>query len=285
MHKTDSPDVLRRLDARMLEYSHGEIGWDVFTLEYKVDAPIDTILDPDSMVKYLKLFNHLWKMKRMESTLSQGWMRIAGASRTFLRLPDLEYDWHQIRVVMAEMIHFIRQMQAYCQLEVIACSWKILTEFFQKREGDLDAMIEAHRSYLDRMVKKVFLLFPKAGKEENLLTQVRDVFQTILQFREATENFYHYCLSESARRDQAKDVDRGIYTASMPDRVGAQSLSKIRTLVREYSTSFSDSVQSIVHALQSHPDLDCRFLGIRLSFSDFYRTQKEHQLLQQQKSS
>lgn len=66
---------------------------------------------------------------------------------------------------MSEMIHFIRQIQAYCQLEVIACSWKILVEFFQKREGDLDAMIEAHRSYLDRMVKKVFLLSPKAGKE------------------------------------------------------------------------------------------------------------------------
>ncbi|KAF8559126.1 gamma-tubulin complex, component 3 [Imleria badia] len=283
--QNDSPDVLRRLDARMLEYSHGEIGWDVFTLEYKVDAPIDTILDPDSMVKYLKLFNHLWKLKRMESTLSQGWMKIAGASRTFLRLPDLEYDWHQIRVVMAEMIHFVRQMQAYCQLEVIACSWKILTEFFQKREGDLDAMIEAHRSYLDRMVKKVFLLFPKAGKEENLLTQVRDVFQTILQFREATESFYHYCLSESARLDQAKDVDRGIYTAPVPDRMGTQSLSKIRALLKEYSTSFGDSAQSIVHALQSHPDLDCRFLGIRLSFSDFYRTKKEHQLLQQQKAS
>ncbi|KAG6378566.1 gamma-tubulin complex, component 3 [Boletus reticuloceps] len=283
--QNDLPDVLRRLDARMLEYSHGETGWDVFTLEYKVDAPIDTILDPDSMVKYLKLFNHLWKMKRIESTLGQGWMRIAGASRTFLRLPDLEYDWHQIRIVMAEMIHFVRQMQAYCQLEVIACSWKTLTEFFQKREGDLDAMIEAHRSYLDRMVKKVSLLSPKAGKEENLLTQVRDIFQTILQFREATENFYHYCLSESARRDQAKDVDRGVYSAPVPDRLGTQSLSKIRALVREYSVSFSDSAQSIVHALQSHPDLDCRFLGIRLSFSDFYRTKKEHQLLQQQKTS
>ncbi|KAF8138303.1 gamma-tubulin complex, component 3 [Boletus edulis] len=267
--QNDPPDVLRRLDARMLEYSHGETGWDVFTLEYKVDAPIDTILDPDSMVKYLKLFNHLWKMKRIESTLGQCWMRIAGASRTFLRLPDLEYDWHQIRIVMAEMIHFVRQMQAYCQLEVIACSWKTLTEFFQKREGDLDAMIEAHRSYLDRMVKK-----------ENLLTQVRDIFQTILQFREATENFYHYCLSESARRDQAKDVDRGVYSAPVPDRLSTQSLSKIRALVREYSVSFSDSAQSIVHALQSHPDLDCRFLSIRLSFSDFYRTKKEHQLLQ-----
>ena len=71
----------------MLEYSHGEIGWDVFTLEYKVDAPIDTVIDSDAMTKYLKLFNHLWKIKRIESALSTGWMRIAGGARTFLRLP------------------------------------------------------------------------------------------------------------------------------------------------------------------------------------------------------
>jgi len=66
---------------------------------------------------------------------------------------------------MAEMIHFIRSMQAYCHLEVIECSWKILTEFLNKKEGDLDALIDAHRSYLDRMVKKVLLLSSKTGKE------------------------------------------------------------------------------------------------------------------------
>lgn len=71
----------------MLEYSQGEIGWDVFTLEYKVDAPLDTVLDPDSMVKYLKLFNHLWKMKRIESTMTKGWVRTAGATKAFVRIP------------------------------------------------------------------------------------------------------------------------------------------------------------------------------------------------------
>ena len=92
--QNDPPDVVRRLDARMLEYSHGEIGWDVFTLEYKVDAPIDTVLDSGAMVKYLKLFNHLWKIKRIESTLSKGWMRIAGGARTFLRLQGTNMsDW------------------------------------------------------------------------------------------------------------------------------------------------------------------------------------------------
>ena len=83
----DPSDVLRRLDVRMMEYSHGEIGWDVFTLEYKVDSPVNTVLDADSMMNYLKIFNHLWKMKRIESTLSTAWMRTAGGSRTFLRLP------------------------------------------------------------------------------------------------------------------------------------------------------------------------------------------------------
>ena len=63
------------------------------------------------------------------------------------------------------MIHFIRQMQAYARLEVVECSWMKLIDFLSKKEGDLDALIEAHRSYLDQMMKKIFLQSPKAGKE------------------------------------------------------------------------------------------------------------------------
>ncbi|KAJ6539390.1 gamma-tubulin complex, component 3 [Mycena capillaripes] len=270
--QNDPPDVLRRLDARMLEYSHGEIGWDVFTLEYKVDAPIDTVLDPDSMVKYFKLFNHLWQMKRIEGTLNVGWMRIAGGARTFLRVPELDPQWHQIRIVMAEMIHFMRQMQAYCHLEVIECSWKVLLDFLNKKEGDLDAMIEAHRSYLDRVVKKVLLLSPKSGKQENILNQVKEVFSTILMFREATDNFYNYCLSESARRDGKLDAERGVYTGAGAEQThDAEVLPRLVTQVKEYGAVFSERAQTIAHQLATHPDLDCRFLGIRLSFSDFYR--------------
>ncbi|KAG1755711.1 gamma-tubulin complex, component 3 [Suillus lakei] len=281
--QNDPPDVLRRLDARMLEYTHGELGWDVFTLEYKVDAPLDTLLDPGSLEKYKRVFAHLWAMKRVEGALSSGWMRVAGAGRVGGRLEELEYDWHQIRITTSEMIHFIRQMQAYTQLEVIECSWKALIEFFAKREGDLDAMIDAHQSYLDRMVKKVLLISPKAGREESLLTQVREVFSTILQFREAIDNFYNYTLSESARLDQARDAARGVYSAPASS-AHSQSLSQIRKLLREYSTAFSERMQTIVLALQSHPDLDCRFLGIRLSFSEFYRSKKDREVLATQRS-
>lgn len=82
-----------------------------------------------------------------------------------MRHSDLNPEWHRIRLTTAEMIHFVRQLQAYCRLEVIECSWINLIEFLDKKEGDLDALIEAHRIYLDRMAKKIFLLSPKIGKE------------------------------------------------------------------------------------------------------------------------
>ncbi|KAJ1306807.1 hypothetical protein OPQ81_007793 [Rhizoctonia solani] len=280
----DSTDIIRRLDARMLEYSHGEIGWDVFTLEYKVDAPLDTVLDPESMRKYMTLFQHLWQMRRVDVTLTQGWARLASASKTIARVPELHSSWHQARIVLAEMIHFIRQMQSFSHLEVIDVSWKRLVEFTRKKEGDLDALIDAHQTYLERIEKKVLLISSKTGREESVLNQVREAFQVILQFREATDAFYNYTLAEAARRDSERDGYRGVYTTTGNDDIGrytrdsTESLSRILRRVEQYSHAFSDLAMSIVVALNTHSDYECRFLGVRLSFSDFYRLKRERQL-------
>jgi len=91
-------------------------------------------------------------------------------------------------------------------------------------------------------------------------------------FHDDQDDFYDYTLSESARLDQVRDAARGVYTA--PGTTHIRSISQIRKLLKEYSTSFSERMQNIVQGLQSHPDLDCRFLGIRLSFSEFYRVKR-----------
>ena len=170
-----------------MEYSHGETGWDCLALEYKVETPLNAVLDPKAMIEYDRLFHHLWRLKRVETTLTQGWMRVTAGSKLFEGLPrlfisiesqytliefviELQNDWHHSRIVQAEMVHFLRQMQAFCQLEVIECSWQSLMDFARKREGDLDALIQAHRTYLDRIVRKVLLLSSKREKEVLCIT-------------------------------------------------------------------------------------------------------------------
>lgn len=114
------------------------------------------------------------------------------------------------------------------------------------------------------------------------------------------DSFYNFSLSEAARRDSEKDGGRvslrvsydclplirhallqGIYTAPGNDadkkHESVETLPRILRNIKEYGSSFSERAQAIVQSLQAHPDLDCRFLGIRLSFSDFYKSKREHQ--------
>jgi gamma-tubulin complex component 3 len=70
---------------------------------------------------------------------------------------------------------------------------------------------------------------------------------------------------------------QGVFTDVGESVSQAASLSRIHRGIKEYGTNFSERAQVIIQGLQSHPDLDCRFLGTMLSFSDFYKLKKEQQ--------
>ncbi|KAI9632597.1 Spc98 family-domain-containing protein, partial [Dioszegia hungarica] len=270
----DDPDILRRLDARILEYAHGELGWDCFALEYKVEAPLNALLDSRAMAEYDRLFHHLWRVKRVEVALSSGWMKVVSSSRMFEKIPELGNNWHSARIVQAEMVHFLRQLQAFYQLEVIECSWAALMEFTAKRQGDLDSLIQAHRTYLDRVVKKVLLLGHRRDKDI-LLGLVQDAFEYILQFRAATDDLYAWSLTEATRLDHLRDASRGLY--STPLSTGPRSepnidaLDNIRNRVKSAAHAFSDRLATICHLAASHPDLDIRFLAVRINFNGVFK--------------
>jgi len=58
-------------------------------------------------------------------------------------------------------------------------------DFINEKEGDLDALISAHRVYLDRMVKKLLLIGPKAGKEVGGSSKFQSLTLTSVIFRRA----------------------------------------------------------------------------------------------------
>lgn len=71
-----------------------------------------------------------------------------------------------------------------------------MMDYMDRREGDLDALIKSHRTYLDRVVKKVLLLGAKTDKEEILLDQVREAMEYILQFRDTTVSKATVCADD-----------------------------------------------------------------------------------------
>ncbi|GES99979.1 gamma-tubulin complex component 3 homolog [Rhizophagus clarus] len=142
----DDPDILRRLDVRLLEVSSGDLGWDVFSLDYHVDSPINTIFTPQEMQRYLKLFNFLWRLKRVEHDLSSAWRRNTTSARSLYQIKEIKKEINASRLVCSEMIHFVYQLQYYILFEVIECSWdELVTE--------IEIGTSNNQNYLSRLLK------------------------------------------------------------------------------------------------------------------------------------
>ncbi|KAF2007634.1 hypothetical protein P154DRAFT_516468, partial [Amniculicola lignicola CBS 123094] len=196
----DSPDVLRRLDSRMLELSHGEIGWDVFTLEYKIDAPVDVIVTPFGSKQYLKVFNFLWRIKRVEFALSSTWRRCMTGARGVLATlnASLGADWKTARCAIAEMIHFVNQLQYYILFEVIESSWSELQAALHKEESTLDDLIAAHAKYLMSITRKGLL----GSQGADFTGQLHGLLKTMLAYKDVVDGLYSFSVAEFTRKQE-----------------------------------------------------------------------------------
>ncbi|EMC92145.1 hypothetical protein BAUCODRAFT_41657, partial [Baudoinia panamericana UAMH 10762] len=197
----DSADVLRRLDARMLELSHGEIGWDVFTLEYRVDSPLDVIVTPWASKQYLKIFNFLWRVKRVEFALSSTWRRVQTGARGVLGAVSdkLGQDWKTARGGLAEMVHFVDQLQYYILFEVIEAGWEGLQKSISKSDATLDTLIEAHTLYL-RSITRKGLLGGAGGVD--FTAQLHELLKGMLAYRDAVDGLYSYSVAVFTERQE-----------------------------------------------------------------------------------
>ncbi|RDI81014.1 hypothetical protein Vi05172_g8925 [Venturia inaequalis] len=304
----DSPDVLRRLDSRMLELSYGEIGWDVFTLEYKISPPVDVIVTPHGSKQYLKVFNFLWRVKRVEFALGSLWRRVSTGARQFLcRVEDkFGRDWKVVRCAVAEMVHFVDQLQYYILFEVIESSWNELQAAMRRPESTLDDLIEAHAKYLASITRKGLLGGSGGVTNYDFTGQLHELLKTMLAYTSAVESLYSASITEfNLRQNTAAQIETrtaagkwGLSdshhsespapppllpgTMGLIGDVGEEStLTAIRGRLRSLEQDFRKRVNQLLGDLHYQSDPDLRWLSMVMNFNGVYtpirrrRTRKE----------
>jgi gamma-tubulin complex component 3 len=287
----DSPDVLRRLDARMLQLSHGDIGWDCFTLEYKIDAPVDVVVTEWGNRQYLKVFNFLWRIKRVEFALASTWRKCMTGARGVLQTDDdsVLQTWKSTRGVLAEMVHFVGQLQYYILFEVIESSWTELQKNIRKEDCTLDDLIRAHTKYLTAITQKGLLgakrkqyVEQEAEDRNSYMVQLGELLRTMLAYRDSVDGLYSWSVSDFTRRQEADAADllgRNVHGGvDSPDPfspvAGSQVKSEMPALqerLRQLGASFRTRLQILLGDLAYQPDVDMRFLGVAMNFNDVYQ--------------
>ena len=172
-----SDHVLHHLDIQLLD-DPGSSGWDSFSLDYRVEPPVSVVLSADAMVQYRQVFTLLWRLKRVEHSLTALWQK-HGTTAHLLRGLRADPLMHACHTLRHEMIHFVYNLQYYLMFEVRArrgggpvthptclthphphtssqvleCSWDAVQAALDGA-ADLDEVIAAHDAFLQALVSK-----------------------------------------------------------------------------------------------------------------------------------
>ncbi|XP_071991684.1 gamma-tubulin complex component 3 isoform X1 [Engystomops pustulosus] len=278
----DNPEILKRLDVRLLEVSPGDTGWDVFSLDYHVDGPIATVFTRECMNHYLRVFNFLWRAKRMEYILTDVWKGHMCNTKLLKSMPEISGVLHQCHVLASEMVHFIHQMQYYITFEVLECSWDEMWNKVQQAQ-DLDHIIAAHEVFLDTIISRCLL----DSESRTLLNQLRAVFDQIIEFQNAEEAMYRAALEELQRRLQFEERKKqresegewGVTAEEEEEenkRVSEfqESIPKMRSQLRILTHFYQGIVQQFLVLLTTSTDENLRFLSFRLDFNEHYKARE-----------
>ncbi|KAM9835769.1 gamma-tubulin complex component 3 isoform 1-T1 [Aulostomus maculatus] len=278
----DNAEILKRLDVRLLEVSPGDTGWDVFSLDYHVDGPISTVFTRECMGHYLRVFNFLWRAKRMEYTLTDIWKGQMCNAKLLKTMPELAGVLHQCHILASEMVHFIHQMQYYITFEVLECSWDELWKKVQQAQ-DLDHIIAAHEVFLDTIISRCLL----DNNSRALLNQLRAIFDQIIEFQSAQDSLYRSALEELAlrlqfeeRKQQREEEGQWGVTAEQEaeekKRIEEfqETIPKMRSQLRIVTHFYQSIVQQFLVLLMTSPDESLRFLSFRLDFNEHYRARE-----------
>lgn len=143
------------------------------------------------------------RIKRVEYSLNTTWSKCMTGARGVLAHIDnnIRADWQHAHCLVAEMVHFVNQLQYYILFEVVESAWSTLLKTTDRVDATLDDLIEAHTRYVNTIVQKG-LLASTAEREDGFLVQLHNILKCMLNYREVVESLYSFSVAEHAKRQQ-----------------------------------------------------------------------------------
>ena len=81
------------------------------------------------MANYLQIFRFLWRIKRVESSLSSLWQRSMNTNKILGKeVPELKGILHKCSLLRSEMHHVTTILLSYMMYEVLETGWLSLQE-------------------------------------------------------------------------------------------------------------------------------------------------------------
>eukprot|EP01083_Nonionella_stella_P091378 255479_1 len=268
----DDNDVKQRLKVKLLATNGGDIGWNVFTLNYDVsDLPINIIFTPNIMKKYQKVFVFLMKIKLAKSVLNDCWKYQMKGNHIVSIFPDIHYIKHCAHLVRNSMNELLQIFESYFMFDVLDASWKTFQQNANSPQLDIDGLIQSHSTYIHQILTKCFLL----------KKPLQDILQQIHEFTTMYKELYHSLQKIQSERDKKllnPNIQYDVYDNDYQSQY--QLLRKKQNEIIYVLKSFHNKIAKLLQWPKANkiiPEYLERLL-VQLDFNDFHSNANNHTL-------
>jgi gamma-tubulin complex component 3 len=247
----------------------------------------------------------LWRLKRVEWTLSLGWKRVLLLTHSrgaFEGLTRLKAVLHRCSLNRSRMLHVVTTFSTYLMFEVLEVEWATLQDRLENDTHSLEDLIHAHDAYLNAIVERALL----GAQHDELNAQLQRMLQSVLSFCALEDTLVQDAVSVLARKrsrlaaaaggEGALDTSAASTATSRSSRAGggdwnnevgaedpnsydgvpAYVVQRLDGAVRDYSQQFDIFMNMLDSHGDNHTQDDsrtshiARFLALRLDFNGYH---------------
>ena len=270
-------EFLDRVGVKLLDPEPGAIGWDIFSLDYRLDSPLTTIFNREIMLKYLTIFNFLWRVKRLEYWLNNIWILHKKNCQLGIT-PDILSSVNICNLIRHQMLHFVKTFFSYLMLEVIETEWNHFVSSIEKVES-LDEIIQRHEKFVENVLEKSML----SDHRDSLKREIMKLLHHIGSFKH-TQDVIFVNLQE--QQQKAQDIEKRTYSfeddSDEEDMLTAQKLdleemkknyrdvfAKTNKLINDIWTAFILGFERFLDMLSKKQNM--KMLSFKLDFNEYYK--------------
>jgi gamma-tubulin complex component 3 len=271
-------EQLDRLGVYLFESTIGYKGWDIFSLHYEIDAPLNTVFELDTMVSYYKIFNFVWKIKNLVYCLNSFWKTHRKAYQSFRRSSDLNEKINFCNLVRHQMLHFLKTVLSYIMLEVIEAEWATFISAVDSATC-LDDIIQHHRELVSNIMDRALLSEEKLP----LYREFMKLIDSIVNFNktqgiifmhleeELQRNMEEHKYGEENSLEESEQQSSGFIEER---KEGSRDLMKENNhLINKLWKGFKTGFENFLDLLEKDPKM--KTLAFRLDFNEFYKSRRD----------
>lgn len=157
---------------------HSPAVLNMLTMSYKLEWPLNLILNPETMQQYQAIFNYLLKLKRISWVLEECFHMLKELHKRHGRAMTYSQQYRNVQQIRHKMTHFVHCLENHVTRNVLQISWSAFVEDLKSAQS-IHCIYRKHTAYL----KRILFLCLLNKKSHDFYNTIEDSFKVILKFR------------------------------------------------------------------------------------------------------